>query len=131
MQTLFWESSCARFLYLSFTLFRVTDLMIDLLSKHQCFFFFDLFSHAGSPGDDLGDKSRRELSPRHNADALPSLPPKPNEKFKGDEQVECICILKESDSGFDSSESSDILFSDRETTPNSERYLYFHFVSEN
>ena len=103
--------------------------MIDLLSKHQVFFFRVVFS--GSPGDDLGDKSRRELSPRHNADALPSLPPKPNEKFKGDEQVECICILKESDSGFDSSESSDNLFSDRETTPNSERYLYFHFVSEN
>ncbi|XP_029206362.2 discoidin domain-containing receptor 2-like isoform X1 [Acropora millepora] len=73
----------------------------------------------GSPGDDLGDKSKRELSPRHNADALPSSPPKPNEKFKGDERVECICILKGRDSGFDSSESSDNLFSDRKTIPNS------------
>ena len=93
--------------------------------------YFFRFIFSGSPGDDLGDKSKRELSPRHNADALPSSPPKPNEKFKGDEQVECICVLKGRDSGFESSESSDNLFSDRKTTPNSKRYLYFHFVSEN
>ena len=84
--------------------------MINLHSKHQGFFFRYVFS--GSPGYDLGDKSRRELSTIHSADALSSSPPKPIEKFKADEQVECICILKGHDGGFDSSESSDNLFID-------------------
>jgi len=77
--------------------------------------------------------SRRELSAIHNADALPMLPPKPNEEFKADEQVECICIHKGRYSGFDSSESSDKLFSDRETTPNSKSTISLggHDIEEN
>ncbi|XP_074639559.1 proto-oncogene tyrosine-protein kinase receptor Ret-like [Acropora palmata] len=61
------------------------------------------------------------------------LPPKPNEEFKADEQVECICIHKGRYSGFDSSESSDKLFSDRETTPNSKSTISLggHDIEEN
>ena len=90
--------------------------------------FFFLFVFLGSLGGDLGDKSIREL---HREDVPPGSPLKPGEKITADEQVEFICMWKGSDSGFDSSESSDNLFSDRETTSKSKRYLSFHFLSEN
>ena len=96
-------------------------------SGHNIRFFF-LFVFPDSLGGDLGDKSTREL---HRADVPPGSPLKPGEKITVDEQVEFICMWKGSDSGFDSSESSDNLFSDRETTSKSKRYLSFHFFSEN